>query len=80
VCCRSRGRSLRGADRLAATLPDQLDFAYLFRDLATLRSDTPVFEDVDELLWSGPTKDFGTFCQEHDALPLLERALRAAPS
>jgi hypothetical protein len=30
------------------------DRALLFRDLATLRTDVAVFENVDELLWTGP--------------------------
>ncbi|HEU4758996.1 MAG TPA: 5'-3' exonuclease H3TH domain-containing protein [Dehalococcoidia bacterium] len=69
---------LRGADKLAATLRDQLDLAYLFRHLATLRCESPVFEDVEELRWRGPTADFAVFCRRNDALPLLERALRAS--
>ncbi len=31
---------------------------YLFRDLATLRTDIPLFRSVDELLWRGPTGAF----------------------
>jgi 5'-3' exonuclease len=69
---------LRSADKLVATLRDQLDLAYLFRDLATLRCEGPVFEDIGELRWQGPTEDFAAFCQENDALPLLERALKAS--
>jgi 5'-3' exonuclease len=43
---------------LAATLASQRDRAFLFRDLATLRTTVPVFESVDELRWTGPTPDF----------------------
>ncbi len=32
--------------------------ALLFKDLATLRADAPLFRDVDELLWRGPTASF----------------------
>jgi 5'-3' exonuclease len=32
--------------------------ALLFKDLATLRADAPVFRDVDELRWRGPTEAF----------------------
>ena len=39
-----------GAARLAATLADRFDQALLFRTLATLREDIPLFDDVDELL------------------------------
>ncbi len=33
-------------------------FALLFKDLATLRTDAPLFDDVDELRWRGATPDF----------------------
>jgi 5'-3' exonuclease len=32
--------------------------ALLFKDLATLRTDAPLFKDVEELRWRGPTADF----------------------
>jgi 5'-3' exonuclease len=38
-----------GAGRLATTLRDAFDRALLFRDLATLRTDIPLFADVDDL-------------------------------
>ena len=41
---------------LAYTLEQQRDLAFLFRDLATLRSDIPLFDSVDELLWKGPAE------------------------
>ena len=40
--------------KLAQTLTDQHGLAVLFRHLATLRTDIPLFADVDELRWSGP--------------------------
>ena len=43
---------------LAATLSRERDRAFLFRDLATLRSDIPLFESVDVLQWKGPTPAF----------------------
>ena len=46
------------AARLAQTLADQRDLALLFRTLATLRSDVPLFKNVDELKWTGPTPAF----------------------
>ena len=39
--------------RLACVLAAERDRAFLFRDLATLRTDIPLFESVDELLWKG---------------------------
>lgn len=43
---------------LAATLARDRKLALLFRTLATLRSDIPLFDNVDSLLWSGPRVDF----------------------
>ena len=44
--------------RLAHTLTAERDRALLFRTLATLRTDVPLFESVDELRWTGPTPAF----------------------
>ena len=43
---------------LADALLHQRELALLFRRLATLKSDIPLFKDVDELRWSGPTAAF----------------------
>jgi 5'-3' exonuclease len=42
----------------ADVLKDKRDEALLFKDLATLRTDAPLFDDVDELRWNGATKGF----------------------
>jgi 5'-3' exonuclease len=39
-------------------LNDQRDRALLFKRLATLRTDAPLFDDVDALRWRGPTAAF----------------------
>jgi len=39
--------------KLAATLQSNLDLALLFRKLATLRTDIPLFDDVETLRWNG---------------------------
>lgn len=49
-----------GAGALAATFARERDNAFLFRDLATLRTDIPLFQSVDELEWHGPTPAFDT--------------------
>jgi 5'-3' exonuclease len=49
------GLDLPRAASLAATLTRGRELARLFRHLATLRTDVPVFESVDELEWRGPT-------------------------
>jgi len=52
--------------------------AQLFKQLATLRTDAPLFANVDELRWRGPTENF-TACAERLGDPrLLARAQRAA--
>ena len=38
---------------LARVLAAERDRAFLFRDLATLRTDIPLFDSVDDLLWKG---------------------------
>ena len=45
--------SIRSARLLAGTLFGFWQDALLFRTLATLRTDVPVFETVDELRWTG---------------------------
>jgi 5'-3' exonuclease len=42
----------------AEILGDRRDLALLFKRLATLRSDAPLFGRVDELEWQGPTERF----------------------
>jgi 5'-3' exonuclease len=46
------------AQALAGTLQRDRALALLFRDLATLRTDIPLFGSVDELCWKGPTPAF----------------------
>jgi len=43
---------------LSATLEAQRELVLLFRRLATLRTDLPLFSNVDQLLWEGPTPAF----------------------
>jgi 5'-3' exonuclease len=50
--------NVRNAGALARVLDEQRDLALLFRDLATLRTDVPVFGSVDELRWTGPRPEF----------------------
>ena len=46
------------AGALAQTLGSERDRVMLFRTLATLRTDIPLFADVDELQWHGPKPGF----------------------
>ena len=51
---------------LSATLARDLDRAYLFRDLATLRTEIPLFDDVEALRWKGPTGAFRELAERMD--------------
>lgn len=51
--------------------------ALLFKDLATLRADAPLFKGVDELRWRGPTAAFGAWAERLGDTRLLRRSLAA---
>jgi 5'-3' exonuclease len=57
---------------LSATLEAQRELVLLFRRLATLRTDLPLFSNVDQLLWEGPTPAFA------DIGTRFDKAARAA--
>lgn len=66
---------VRGAAQLAATLAEYRVQANLFKELATLRLDAPVFASVDAIRWTGPGPSFPAVCERLGAKSL---ALRAA--
>jgi 5'-3' exonuclease len=55
------------AGALSDTLNRERDRALLFRTLATLRTDLPLFENVDQLRWKGPTPAFDKIAARLDA-------------
>jgi 5'-3' exonuclease len=59
--------NVANAGRLARTLADSRDQAMLFRTLATLRTDIPLFASVDELEWKGATPAFEALAARLDA-------------
>jgi len=65
---------LRRARPLAESLFAAWDDALLFRTLATLRVDVPVFTSIDDLLWGGPAQDFKRTCERMKAPELYRRA------
>jgi 5'-3' exonuclease len=69
--------SIGNARRLATSLFDSWDDALLFRKLATLRLDVPVFESVDDLRWKGPRPSFEGQCRVMGSPDLLGRATAA---
>jgi 5'-3' exonuclease len=58
-------------------LGNERERARLFKNLATLRTDAPLFRDVDELEWRGPTGGFATWAERMGDARLLERCRRA---
>ena len=54
------------------------ELALLFKTLATLRRDEPLFDSADELEWRGPTAAFADFAARIEAPQLAERAIKAA--
>ena len=52
---------------------DNLALALLFKDLATLRVDAPLFKNVDKLRWRGPTPAFAAFAKKIGDERLLTR-------
>jgi 5'-3' exonuclease len=69
--------SIRRAKALSESLFGTWNDALLFRTLATLRLDVPVFDIVDDLRWHGPRSDFGQFCDRMKSPELLRRVSAA---
>jgi 5'-3' exonuclease len=61
----------------AEVLGERREAALLFKTLATLRVDAPLFEDVEALHWRGPTDDFAACAARLGEPRLLERARKA---
>jgi 5'-3' exonuclease len=58
-------------------LGESRDLALLFKELATLRTDAPLFDDVEALRWLGPTPAFAGYAGQLGADRVLERCLKA---
>jgi 5'-3' exonuclease len=69
--------SIRKASGLAESLFSSWDDALLFRTLATLRLDVPVFDTIDDLRWKGPRPHFEDYCRRMKS-PDLVRRVKAA--
>ena len=59
--------SVTAPKSLAETLLRDRERAFLFRDLATLRTDIPLFDTLDDLRWIGPTPAFPALAAQLDA-------------
>jgi 5'-3' exonuclease len=55
---------------LARTLARDRELAMLFRDLATLRTHLPLFDDVESLRWLGPRPEFAELAARLDGRTL----------
>ena len=64
---RTWGVDVSGPGGLACTLNEQREQALLFRKLATLRTDIALFENVDQLQWTGPRPEFAEIGGRLDA-------------
>ncbi len=70
--------TVRGAARLQENLRAGWEDALLFRDLATLRDDTQLFDTVDDLRWAGATAGFGRVAESLGEPGLASRVERLA--
>jgi 5'-3' exonuclease len=64
---REWGVNVASPKALSSTLVANREQALLFRVLATLRTDVPVFDSVDQLEWKGPTADFAPLAARLDS-------------
>jgi 5'-3' exonuclease len=64
----------------AEVLGERRALALLFKRLATLRSDAPLFARVEELEWQGPTERFEQLCTQLGDARLPGRAAKARAS
>jgi 5'-3' exonuclease len=68
------GVTVRGGAALAHNLSEQRDDAMLYRTLATLRTDVPIDESLDDLRWTGPDRPaLEALCEELGERTLLDR-------
>jgi 5'-3' exonuclease len=73
---------VRSAAKLNATLRDQFELALLFRRIATVDTEAPVSDKVDDLRWTGPPDPgaFAELCETLGAPALAARARSLAPA
>jgi 5'-3' exonuclease len=68
------GVTVRGGATLAHNLSEQRDDAMLYRTLATLRTDVPIDESLEDLRWTGPDRPaLEALCEELGERTLLDR-------
>jgi 5'-3' exonuclease len=71
---------VRGAEALLSTLAAMREEALLYKRLATLRTDVPLADSLEDIAYHGaPRARLTDFCREIDAERVLERVSRWAP-
>lgn len=70
---------VRGADALAQSLAAHRAEARLYKLLATLRTDVPLRESLDDLRWRGPAAGLDAFCREIGFERFAERMAGRSP-
>jgi 5'-3' exonuclease len=72
--------AVRGADKIARTLAEHRQEALLYRQLATLVTDVPLAERLDDLRFRGvPRERYEAWCDAMDLRTLRGRPARWAP-
>lgn len=62
----------------SSVLGDHVEDALLFKKLATLRNDAPLFDDFEELRWRGPTPQLAKMAQTMEQPRLVKRVEKIA--
>lgn len=67
---------VRSAEKLAQTLSDNLDLAYLFRQIATVRTDSLADVTPNTVKWAKPSNELGLLASTLD-MPNLQKRIEA---
>src|SRR5438046_6490914 len=67
------GRFGRIEDFPSEILDSRRELALLFKNLATLRTDLPLFKGIDEIRWTGPTSSFAAVAEKIGEIRLATR-------
>jgi 5'-3' exonuclease len=71
--------NVAGAMSLASTLSRERDRAFLFRTLATLRTDIALVDDLEQLRWNGPSAAFPALAAKLDSAVIKTRDATTRP-
>ena len=72
------GRFGRIEDFPSEILDSQRELALLFKDLATLRTDLPLFKGIDEIRWRAPASSFAAVAEKIGEIRLATRITKIA--